>query len=410
MTGFKEQCPQRTDTILNVRRLHSAILGTMMIPNKTILIVDDEQNSRECLCNMFSKLGYTAIPAENGRVALMEYMHAKPDLIITDLRMPELSGMELLEEIRKENPTIPVIIMTAYGEVNAYLKAMNLGAFEYLNKPIQLDELRMVVKKSLDENCQELDYDGEKKLDKENPHIYNILKKNRTGDGPDRDINRYITVCGSIAHSLKSEFLHIGTATQALRELGESSAAIQEECEIIERSALYSQILLRRLIDYLDMGSALIRPIDMLPILKKVEALISPRIPSNIKLHISVDPMAEGEKVLGNTDQLMGVFLGLIDNAANALAGKGGTIELGLEERNGSICVSVKDNGSGIPKDIEDQLFKKQVPSKNGLGMGLFFCHRIITGLGGTLDLQASSGEGTEFMVMLPIVTDQMEH
>ncbi len=124
-----------------------------MIP-KRVLVVDDEQNSREGLSKILTKEGYSVHTADNGKKALLEAEDNKFDLIITDLRMPEMDGIEVLEKLRKKNKDIGVVIVTAYGEVNSYLKAMNLGAFEYLNKPIHLEELRRVINKALHESSK----------------------------------------------------------------------------------------------------------------------------------------------------------------------------------------------------------------------------------------------------------------
>ena len=119
---------------------------------KKILVVDDEQNSREGLTKILIKEGYEVVAAEGGEDALVEAKKQDFDLIITDLRMPEITGIDVLEKIRAKKPDIGVIIVTAYGEVNSYLKAMTLGAFEYLNKPIKLDELRRVISKALNQS------------------------------------------------------------------------------------------------------------------------------------------------------------------------------------------------------------------------------------------------------------------
>ena len=123
----------------------------MKMAPKTVLVVDDEQNSREGLSKILTKEGYKVFTAENGKKALIEAENHRFDLIITDLRMPEMDGIEVLEKLRKKNKDIGVVIVTAYGEVNSYLKAMNLGSFEYLNKPIHLEELRRVINKALHE-------------------------------------------------------------------------------------------------------------------------------------------------------------------------------------------------------------------------------------------------------------------
>ncbi|MGA1868647.1 MAG: response regulator [bacterium] len=116
---------------------------------KKILVVDDEVNSREGLSKILIKEGFEVVCAEDGSSAFEKILTTDFDIVITDLKMEGTGGIELLEKIKKEKPTISVILVTAYGEVNSYLKAMNLGAFEYLNKPIKIDELRHIINKAL---------------------------------------------------------------------------------------------------------------------------------------------------------------------------------------------------------------------------------------------------------------------
>lgn len=119
---------------------------------KRILVVDDEPNSREGLSKILTKEGYEVITADNGEAALEQAEKEAFDLIITDLKMPNINGMDVLEKIRESKPDIGVVIVTAYGEVDSYLKAMTLGAYEYLNKPIKLDELRRVIHKAMEKS------------------------------------------------------------------------------------------------------------------------------------------------------------------------------------------------------------------------------------------------------------------
>ncbi len=114
-----------------------------------IMVVDDEENSRLGLSKILEKSGFKVFTAEDGRDALDKLESANCDLVITDMKMPNMDGIELLKTIKQTNPHIGVIIVTAYGEVDSYLEAMNLGAFEYLNKPFKVDELKRVINKTL---------------------------------------------------------------------------------------------------------------------------------------------------------------------------------------------------------------------------------------------------------------------
>mgnify|MGYP001559091717 FL=1 len=93
--------------------------------------------------------GYSVLSAADGIEALKLIKENKFQLVITDLKMPGMNGMELIHEVRKLSPDTKVVVITAHGEWNTYLEAMERGAFAYLNKPINKDELFYAVKKAL---------------------------------------------------------------------------------------------------------------------------------------------------------------------------------------------------------------------------------------------------------------------
>lgn len=114
---------------------------------KRILIVDDEENTRIGLSKLLAQEGFEVQSAANGNEALAYLGHEKVSLVISDINMPDMNGLAFLRELGRKYPSTNVIMITAYGGVESYLEAMNLGAFEYLHKPIRLDELRSVMKK-----------------------------------------------------------------------------------------------------------------------------------------------------------------------------------------------------------------------------------------------------------------------
>ncbi len=114
-----------------------------------ILIVDDEKNIREGLGASLEMDGYKIFLAENGKKGLDAVNREDIDLVITDLKMPELSGEELLKKITSANPNIPVIILTGHGSIETAVTAMRNGAFDFLTKPVNLDRLSLLVKRAL---------------------------------------------------------------------------------------------------------------------------------------------------------------------------------------------------------------------------------------------------------------------
>ena len=114
-----------------------------------ILIVDDEPGILEFLRNMFQADGYEAVIALNGEAAIEAVKNGTVDLVITDLRMPEMDGMELLRELKKLKPSMPVIMLTAYASDETALEAKKLGVFTYISKPFNVTGLLGIVKRAL---------------------------------------------------------------------------------------------------------------------------------------------------------------------------------------------------------------------------------------------------------------------
>ncbi len=116
-----------------------------------ILVVDDEENARIALTRLLSKEGFLVDSVANGFEALNYLRQQTVNIIVTDINMPEMDGISFLRELNKNFPKTNVIMITAYGGVESYLEAMNLGAFEYINKPVKIDELKLILKKVLRE-------------------------------------------------------------------------------------------------------------------------------------------------------------------------------------------------------------------------------------------------------------------
>ena len=115
-----------------------------------LLIAEDEKNIREGLGAALRMQGYEVETAADGNEALKRFEKGDIDLVVTDLKMPGLSGDELLEKILSGSPGTPVIVLTGHGTVETAVKAMRLGAWDFLTKPVNIDYLSLLVKQALD--------------------------------------------------------------------------------------------------------------------------------------------------------------------------------------------------------------------------------------------------------------------
>ncbi len=121
-----------------------------MTTSPVILVVDDDTAHRTMLRALISGWGYTIIEADDGAVAIEKVKERPFDLILMDIRMLKVSGLEAMEDIKKINPAIPVIIMTAYSSVETAVSALKSGAYDYLTKPIDFDKLRLTMARAME--------------------------------------------------------------------------------------------------------------------------------------------------------------------------------------------------------------------------------------------------------------------
>ncbi|CAM4468384.1 response regulator [Paenibacillus tarimensis] len=117
--------------------------------NNKVLIVDDQNGIRILLMEVFSSEGYTTFQASNGKLALEIVRNESPDLVLLDMKIPGMDGLEILKHVKAINRDIKVIMMTAYGELDMIKEATELGALMHFTKPFDIDEMRMAVNMQL---------------------------------------------------------------------------------------------------------------------------------------------------------------------------------------------------------------------------------------------------------------------
>jgi two-component system NtrC family response regulator len=118
--------------------------------NKTILLVEDDENLRRVMEFQLAEKGYAVRTAGDGEQGLRRFREEPPDLVVTDMTLPRVGGLELLRAVKREAPRVPVIVITAFGTIETAVQAMRDGAFHYVTKPVSNEELAVVVGKALD--------------------------------------------------------------------------------------------------------------------------------------------------------------------------------------------------------------------------------------------------------------------
>ncbi len=382
---------------------------------ETILIVEDDKTFRDSLSRGVEMKGYRVFGAENGAHALKIFASEKIDLVITDMRMPDMNGVELLEGIRASEvgrigkTKTPVVLITGFADYDAVVKALRLGATDYLSKPFSLDEFFNIISMHL----------GFKKLHQDHDSRHDKLEdvvKNRTRDLLDtnyklrqltEDKNQYI---GLISNELKNPLgvildsiqraldpqVHLDPAkiTNSLREM-------RDEGEKMLR--LINDLLKIQLADSPNAQLKLTKS-DMIKLLEKIAGRYRAGHPqAPIKLSCPTQALL----VEMDVSKIEEALVNLIENALKYSPQQTG-VDISVVEHDRSVEIRVDDHGQGIPYDDIDDLFNAFIRGSNaihgreGFGLGLMICRSVIQAHHGTVRVESQPNKGSSFFVLLP--------
>ncbi|MEN6580958.1 MAG: sigma-54 dependent transcriptional regulator [Armatimonadota bacterium] len=163
-----------------------------MSDRKSILVIDDEPGLRDLISRLFSDAGYDTATAADGAEGLDAARNSDFDLVILDMSLPKMSGLQVLGGIKEEKPDLPVVMVTAYGSTQTAIEALRLGAYDYITKPFEVDELQMVAERALEQ----------RRVIDENRYLRGELKKKYGFDniiGSNPDVQRAYVMAAQVA-------------------------------------------------------------------------------------------------------------------------------------------------------------------------------------------------------------------
>jgi signal transduction histidine kinase len=398
---------------------------TMTVSVKPVLmVVDDDDGVRLSLRVLFSS-DYQVLLADSGMQALSVLQSNPVDVVILDLNMPGMTGIQLLEKLKRLDPSLEVIILTGQGSLETARQALSLGAFAYLTKPFELKEGRETVIHALDRRRQTL--------------IWRALERELQERKTEQELARVKSeIYASVIHDLNSpltatigllELLHYDV--DAARHSGELDLKqvwqnVQDARTQIDFCAAIIQRYLR------DMRRPDQQPVsaDLAIVLGDLKRMIRvhPAAKTNqCVIHIPDEPIL----VRANGLDLLQGLINLTSNALQASENKlhvevycrhlpgdqtlrelqstpNDTFLFGerLAEGAPMVSITVQDDGPGILPEMLNKVFDRYYSTKergNGTGIGLSVVQRVLDENNGALHLHSVPGEGTAFTVFLPV-------
>jgi len=371
----------------------------------TILIVDDEPNNLKVLHNLLTQNDYVVRAARNGNSAIETAVLNPPDLILLDIKMPDMDGYEVCQHLKEDERTrdIPVIFISALNQVSDIVKAFELGGVDYITKPFQFEEViaRVQTHLTIIRQQSKLRWQSEQleQMHQRDKERFEKITKMRD------------TFVRGAAHDLKNPLtLVAGYAEMMLRmDVIRQDPNLKQMVEEIEQSGAEMLDLISNMLDVLRFQSSVEverESIDLNVIVENVVAAFQPLAASkNIQLQFETD--YSSVLAQGDAKSIKRVVENLISNGIK-YSPEESCVLVKTDVKLDKAKVIVKDEGYGIPAydlpQLFDPFFRADTTREKaeGTGLGLSVTKEIVNQHGGQIEVDSKEGEGSVFTVTLP--------
>lgn len=356
-----------------------------------ILVVDDEILVRKSLLKILKRDGIFGEGAEDGLKAVEMAKECRYDIVISDIRMPGIDGIETIRRIKEIHPKIKTIIMTGYANNETPIKAIRLGVNDYIYKPFELEEFRICVQRNI--KLIELEQENE-----------NLEEKNIK--------NQQLAAIGSmtsaIVHDVKNALTTIMGFTGIIREEAMDRAKEERFLDMIINQTKSIAEKLQEILEFsrgeliVENKKTLLKEIFEKTISENKDLLEMKRV----EFLSSFDEALNDKYIDVDEKRILQVFANLASNSRDAFVNKDNRkIYFSFKEKGNEVMISFRDNGKGIAKEHLEKIFEpfETYGKKHGTGLGLSIVKKIIEGLNGRLELESEEGVGTEFRIYLKL-------
>ncbi len=399
--------------------------------DKRVLVADDSEAIREMLGSFLANLGYHTDLTTDGQTAVDLFKVHPYDVVICDLQMPRVDGLEVLARVKALDPDVQVIILTGYATLETAIKALRLGAYEYQFKPVDDMEIfaRLVERaynhrrlllenKRLVAELQEANAHLESEVEK---RTYELRAANESLRGFDRLKNDFVSV---VSHELRTPLAVIALEAQMLASgMQFAPEKMQEIHQALLTSARRLQIQIDDLLDFalIERGELELKftAFSINQVVRDIVDLYNARAAEkHIKMTLNLPPTAQ-LSVVADGPRLRSALMHVVDNSIKFTPDQGMVIVsvhsmvFVPETEIPAIAVVVRDTGIGIAVETQQNLFTafnqadmSTTRRFGGMGMGLALAKRIVEAHGGKITFKSDEGQGSLFALWIPIRPD----
>ena len=421
------------------------------LSSSSILVVDDESAFLDSVARMLRMEGVADFTTIDDPTKVPDLLMDRTfDLALLDITMPGMNGLELLEIIRERSPCTECIMITAHESVPLVIKALEVGAYDYLVKPITPDQLQLALRRALEHGqllkvrARQLELELEiqaaaeatkerlllearareevlhrlerahLKLQNTQGQLVQSEKMAALGQlvaGIAHEINTPLGAVCSTSETLRRALDKLGQALEqdypgARQEnvrLGRALRAMEEASQVITLGSERMTDIVTRLRAFARLDEAELKPMVIQEGIEVALSLLNHQLPDEITI---TRDFTELPQVICNPRQLNQVFYNLLLNAMQAISGAG-KIQIATAAGDGQVQVVIRDDGAGIPTQELPRIFDPGFTTRGvgvGAGLGLATCYSIINAHGGQITISSKEEEGTEVTVALPLV------
>jgi signal transduction histidine kinase len=395
------------------------ISGLAMTPQ--ILIVDDDYLIRAALSHWVASEGWTSLEAEDAHRALALLDTGTVDLALVDVRLPDMDGIELTQRIVDLNADIPIILMTAFADLETARLALTIGVYEYFTKPFDFKDLRAGIERGLQhrrlaqenrlhrsrleqevaERTQELTQTNaqlQAEIEERKKMEHRLVQLERLG--------ALAEMSQGISHNLNNILTGILGPAQLIALLTKDEKVLRE-AEVIRISAVRATDLVKRLAVSVRGQTGQLHEVDVTNALQNAIEATRPHWKDQAEargIQIEIEQQLQPAlRVVATSEGLFNVLLNLILNAVDAMP-DGGKITLTTSLREGMVEILTSDTGLGMDEETKRRIFEPFFTTKAeiGKGLGMSGVFTSIAGWGGEISLESHPGQGTTVTVRIP--------
>lgn len=365
-----------------------------------ILIVDDEEDVRDMLHLSLSSMGYDVLDAEDGVKALQIFRDAHPQIVLTDIKMPSMDGIELLKELKREDPDAEVIMITGHGDMDLAIKSIQNEATDFVSKPVNLEVLKIALRRAQDKvvtRQQIRDY---------TENLENLVREKT-------ELQNHLSSLGlmisSISHSIKGLLTGLDAGMYKL-----NTGVARHDRERIEKGLGVVKITVKRIrkmilniIYYAKERDLQWNQVDLLSFVDEVSTVIESIMKSN-----NIEFVKDFDSNLGkcelDDEHLHSALINILENAVDACAKDQSKEEhrivFNAKQDKGHVIFEILDNGIGMDSATLDKIFTPFFSSKGdkGTGLGLFISNKVVEQHGGQINVKSALSQGSRFSVRIP--------